>query len=343
MERADASVEQDGGVADDGGPVVMIDGGPVLERLVLADDCNAGVPVITLDDAPSVMRAIDTRSLGNDYDTLGCITRPTPGTEGFFAVDMIAGERWHFHVRRKSAGADPILYVFQNMCSDLACDREAGLDACRQDSDEHLSLLATQTGRYYVGIDSGVEGGFEGSIEVFRPVCGDGVQTHGESCEPGINPMITCMAAECRVALSPGGSVKEEEVNDDSFMANQLMIAGGQSIRLSGRTAALCENDMFGIDVAEGESIRASLRTAGNAACPVAETTPVYDLQVLGADGVVVLAHGENHTGGCPSIEEGDAAGEPLSAGRYYVRVYALNPAARPFDYTLNVSVVAAP
>lgn len=321
-------LERDAGAASDGG----------LPLLALADDCSGTVPVVEVGEgATSWMRSFDTRGLGDDHTNLTCTGRPSPGPDGFFAIDMEAGERWHVHVRRRSEGADPVLFVLRGICDERNCDRPLGLDACRADSDEHLSLVATTTGRYFVGIDSANSDGFAGSVEVFRPECGNGVLEHGESCEPGVDPTITC-TDECRVLLS--GGEEEREVNDDAFMANELDVSGG-AMSVGGRVGALCELDVYAVDVPEGGgSLRASLRTAGGADCPAG--TPATELQLVGPDGIVVLGSGSvRGASTCPSIDETDAFASGLDAGRYHLRVYALNDEiSRPFDYSLRVELV---
>lgn len=325
----DAHVELDAPI-DDAGPV---DGG--IPVVALADDCSGAVPELSIGAGISVSRAFDTTGLGNEYANLGCTGRPQPGPDGFFSIQMTAGERWHFHVRRSGMGADPVIFALDGMCLDLACDPPNALDACRADSDEHLSIRATMTGTYYVGIDSGGTSGFAGRVEVYRPLCGDGVQTHGESCEPGVTPDVTC-ASDCRAQLADGAA--EHEVNDDSYMANVLAVTTGSTITISGRVGALCENDVFAVDVPAGGSIRAELLTAGGGTCPAG--TLASELQLLGTDGVVVRGEGAVRTGACPSIDATDTFARALPSGRYFVRIYALNETVeRPFDYQLRVTL----
>lgn len=327
----DAQVGEDAGAAD-AGPAP--DGG--LPSVALADDCTGTVPELVLESGVSVQRAFDTRGLTNDFASLGCTGRPQAGPDGFFAVEMTAGERWHFHVRRQGTGADPVIFVLDGMCLDLACDPPNALDACRADSDEHLSLVAGMTGTYYVGLDSGNVDGFAGRVEVFRPVCGDGVQTHGESCEPGVTPVVDC-TTDCHARLVDGAS--EVEVNDDSYMANLLATTAGVPLTVTGRIGSLCESDVFAIDVPAGGAISADLLTAGGAACPSGTLTT--ELQLLAPDGIVVRGEGALRSGACPSIDPTpDTFARGLAAGRYYVRVYALNDIVdRPFDYQLRVTV----
>jgi hypothetical protein len=310
-------------------------GAPALE---LADTCSGEVPVATFPDgATSWLRAFDTTALRSDHSNLTCTGRPSPGPEGFFAIDMAAGERWHIHVRRSSAGADPVLFVLRGICDERNCDRPNGLDACRADSDEHLSIQATSAGRYFVGIDSANDAGFTGSVEVFRPLCGNGTQEHGESCEPGVDPSLTC-TDQCRVLLS--GVAQEHEVNDDARMANELDVTSGV-MSVGGRIGALCELDVYAVDVpAGGGSLRASLRTAGGADCPA--DTPAAALQLVGPDGIVVLGEGTARGAStCPSIDDTDTFADALAEGRYHLRIYALNDEiARPFDYSLRVELV---
>lgn len=315
--REDAAIEE-------------VDGG--LTTIALADDCRGPVPELSL----GVTRAFDTSGLSNDYANLGCTGRPQPGPDGFFSVTMAAGERWHFHIRRSGMGADPVIFALDGMCLDLECDPPNALDACRADSDEHLSIHATTSGTYYVGIDSGGAAGFAGRVEVYRPVCGDGAQTHGESCEPGVTAGVEC-TNDCRARLLDGGA--EHEVNDDAFMANLLELPLGETITIRGRIGALCENDVFAIDVpAGGGSIAAALLTAGGAECP--SGTLSSELQLLGTDGIVVRGEGTVRAGFCPSIDASDVFATRLPMGRYFVRIYALNDTVvRPFDYQLRISL----
>lgn len=310
------------------------DGG--LPTVALADDCSGAVPELALGDDVSVQRAFDTTALADDYGTLGCIGRPQPGPDGFFAVEMTAGERWHFHVRRQGTGADPVIFVLDGQCLDLACDPPNALDACRADSDEHLSIVAGFTGTHYVGIDSGNADGFAGRVEVFRPVCGDGAQTHGESCEPGVTPSVDC-TSDCHARLVDGAG--EHEVNDDSYMANLLAATAGTPLTVTGRIGSLCESDVFAIDVPAGGAVAAELLTAGGSACP--EGTLATELQLLGPDGVVVRGRGAA-AGNCPAIAGTETFATGLAAGRYYLRVYAVNDVVdRPFDYGLRVTLTA--
>ncbi|MDQ3036680.1 MAG: hypothetical protein M3Y87_30085, partial [Myxococcota bacterium] len=74
--------------------------------------------------------------------------------------------------------------------------------------------------------------------------------------------------------------------------------------------------------------------------CPAG--TPAAALQLVGADGIVVLGEGTPRgASACASIDDTDAFATSLAAGRYHLRIYALNDEiARPFDYALRVELV---
>lgn len=322
--------EMDAGATPDAGRAV----------LALADDCTGAVPEVRVPEgAADISIDLDTRGLSDDYSNLTCTGRPAPGPDGFFAVQMEVGERWHFHVRRRGDGADPVIFVLPAGCDERQCDLPNGLDACGVDSDEHLSFRAPSAGLYLVGVDSRNADGFEATVQVIRPTCGNGVMDHSETCDDDNNVDGDGCDAECRREL-PATGASEAEVNDDAFGANVLTMTTGATT-VSGRIGALCESDVFAVDVPEGASLTATVGDAADAACPAG--TPSMELQLISSNGITIRGRGTARGGSeCPSIDATDAFATGLAAGRYFVRIYAVNTeVVRPFDYRLRVTVTS--
>ncbi len=310
-----------------------------LLSLDLADDCTGAVPELVVPAGHAdVSIALDTTGLTNLYSNLICTGRPAPGPDGFFQVQMTAGERWHFHVRRRGEGIDPLVFVLPS-CDPRSCDIGGGLDACRVDADEHLSFVAPRTGTYFVGIDNAAGAAFEGTVQVIRPTCGNGAMEHSEPCDDANTDDGDGCDSQCRVEIGMGA--REGEPNDDRFGASVLVMPAAGPLQVTGRLAALCESDMFVVDVPAGGAVSSAVWTAGASACEATEL-PNMELQLIAPDGITIRGAGRARgTNACPSIDPAeDTFARGLAAGRYFVRVYALNEElARPFDYTLEVAV----
>lgn len=321
----------DGGGADSGGPDA---GAPTV---VLADFCTDTVPMLEIPDGTSLARyEFDTTSLSNDLGAIGCTGRSQPGDDGFFAVRMRSGERWHFHVRHRDPMSDPSIYVLST-CDERTCTAESGLDVCRTAADEHMSFVAPSTGTFFVGLDNGTTGGFAATVEIIRPTCGNTQREHSETCDDGDVESGDGCDSQCRAELASGAS--EIEVNDDWFSANVLSVVPGSTFTLSGAIGSVCEIDTFAIDVSDGGSVRASVLSGAGVSCSGA--VPDMELQLLAPNGLLVRGSGMPRDGNlCPSITDADGFATGLAAGRYYVRVYSLDAELRGrFDYQLRIDV----
>lgn len=303
--------------------------------LPLADDCTEAGEISALNfpaGASEHSYAIDTRTLRNDIDdTTACLGRRAEGPEGFLRVDMSAGERWHFHMRR-TGNDDPALYVLPS-CDVRQCTAQQSIDICGQGADEHLTFEAPTSGSYLIAVDSVNSEGVSGMLQIIRPTCGNGTREHSETCDDGNETPGDGCDASCRRELTDALRA-EVEVNDDMFSANHILLTANE-LFVTGRIASTCESDWFAVDVAAGQTIEAALLTSTETECP-SDRPASIDLEILRPSGQDVIARGIATTG-CPSIAPTAALS---TAGRYFVRVFARNDeVARPFDYGLRVRV----
>jgi hypothetical protein len=82
-----------------------------------ADACQeASAPMI--DSSPDFMR-LDLAALDDSWQVANCAEGLAPGNDGFFAVDMEQGQKFHFHVNAIDA-IDPVLYVVDS-CDERVC------------------------------------------------------------------------------------------------------------------------------------------------------------------------------------------------------------------------------
>lgn len=303
--------------------------------LPLADDCTEAADISALSLPAGVSErayAIDTRTLRNDIDdTTACLGRRADGPEGFLRVDMSAGERWHFHMRR-TGNDDPALYVLPS-CDVRQCTAQQSIDICGQGADEHLTFEAPTAGSYLIAVDSVNSEGVSGMLQIIRPTCGNGLLEHSETCDDNNDTPGDGCDEHCRRELTEA-SRAEVEVNDDMFSANHIVLSSN-TLFVTGRIASTCESDWFAVQLAAGQTIEAALLTSTEAECP-SDRPANIDLEILNPSGQDVIARGVATTG-CPAIAP--TAAVP-SAGLYFVRVFARNDeVARPFDYGLRVRV----
>lgn len=294
------------------------DAGP--PRLALADFCT-DVPAVTLSGTTFV---IDTTGLSDDVrDVAGCLGRTAPGHDGFVGLAMTRGDRWHFHVRQPAgSGIDPMLYVLDG-CDERNCDADYAIDACGADANEHLSFVAPHDGVYYVGVDTAAAGGFTGTLEIYRPTCGNGVRQHSENCDDGNLVDGDGCDALCRTELA-GALAAETEVNDDFYAANRVLGAGARAVL--GEIGTRCDADTYAFD-ATGTSVTATIGPRGGGACPA--TAPRLRVSVHTAAGIEI---GATAVEPCPTL----TVAVP-STGSVLVRVYAAeNDAERAFPYQLS-------
>ena len=187
----------DGATADDGGT------GDAGEAFVLADTCLGDVPMLTsaLSDV-----TVDLSTLDDDISDIGfCTGADAPGNDGFFGVEMAAGDKWHFHLRTTSGGGlNPAIYVLDSTCDSRRCMAGDAIDICGVGRDEHLSFVAPQDGTYFVGIDSRISGSASYQLVAVQPVCGDGVVEHSETCDDRNTDDGDGCDSLCRAELNSG-------------------------------------------------------------------------------------------------------------------------------------------
>ncbi|WP_428263797.1 PPC domain-containing protein [Haliangium sp.] len=323
-------------------------GGPPV--LALADRCDdAQLLSLPAGEDHEVYR-IDTTGLTDTARELSSCLDPNDanarwnGNEGFFAVDMQAGEKWHFHVDVLGDPPvdDPAVYVL-NSCDTRSCQPGDGSDVCGAGSAEHHSFVAGASRRYLIGVDSRGAGGAVYEIEVVRPTCGNGEVEHSETCDDGdLDPGDGCDEL-CHKELVPGDAV-EEEANDDFTGTNRVLVdqATGE-LTVSGSLRVPCDFDLFAVDVPEGGSVEVEVLDANGNACAAGDPDNI-ELFLLNADGISLRGQGQPRGGNlCPSIDGTDNFAVGLTAGTYQVRLGMPKGEAVLFNYQLHFRVVAAP
>lgn len=272
----------------------------------LVDRCGDSAAFLITET--SVFR-VDTRELAPE-NTVTCAS--SAGNDGFFAIEVEAGEYWHFHLHDESpvsAGRKPVLYLMEAGCDPRRCVQLS--NQCKDGGDEHFAFIPDSSGTWYLGIDDETEGGGEYTLQAIRPQCGNGTAEHGESCDgqPGCD-------SRCRWVLD-SDRTQEQIPNDNITEANVIDIppAGG-ALEISGDIggAAACEYpDMFAIVIPDGGArLEVEIRQ-DESACPAAAAAP-YDLELLNSGGGMRAGSGLDDNG-CPIIDA------TLPAGLYYVRV----------------------
>lgn len=310
----DASAPADSG---DNGP----DSAPTL---ALGERC-VGAPVVTSSMAAF---AVDTTPLTSEYkDLTVCAGAELPGNDGFLAVDMQKGEKWHVHAATTDSTANPAIYILPESCEERACQRGMGIDNCGPGKPEHLTFFAPETRRYIIGIDSRNPGGAAYSLIVIKPTCGDMITEHSETCDDGNEVSGDGCDSRCRHELPLSGTAPEKEPNDDFLAANVLPVAaaGANGASATGTLAGRCDQDMFAVEVTAGGAIEAKLLTPAGLPCP-ASANGTLRIALVNPDGFTELLVGETKAGeGCPSIDT--AVSLPmnfaLGAGTYFLKVSA--------------------
>ncbi len=306
------------------------EGGGSLPRLNLSDRCSADAPLVS---GPGDYAISTTGFENNLRDLVSCVGRELPGTDGFFRVRMTEGELWHFHVRG-APGANPAIYLVPN-CDERTC--AIGVDECGVGRDEHLSFRARETREYLVGIDSVMTGGATYDLSVVRPVCGNGMLEHGESCDDSNRTPGDGCDATCRTELRDDSP--EREPNDDATNAN---VVGGASppVTVQGRLGGGCDFDTYALDVPAGGSVRVTMLDVNGAECD--GDAPLFALSFLLPDGRTVSGGGViSGTNRCPAITEMQPFAQRLAtAGTYYVRVSLGTEVPNVINYRLRFEVI---
>ncbi|MEM9067980.1 MAG: DUF4215 domain-containing protein [Myxococcota bacterium] len=296
------------------------------KNLILSDQCSADLPVIPRDGFDVV---VDLTGFRNDIsDRVECLNGNTPGPDGFFAVDMRAGEKWHFHVRNTLAdGLNPAIYVLDSNCDQRTCGEGEGIDLCGDNRDEHLSFVADRDGIFVVGIDSRDNDPGMYELLAVRPVCGDNNVEHSETCDDGnLDPGDGCDEL-CRHEISDTRT-EEREPNDDNSGANVVDLSGGSAMA-NARLANECDPDRYLLSVPAG-AIDIELRADGGGACSAESGVT---LTVENSAGRVVATGAPEGDGVCPVLRATDLPAES------YVVVATEAELDRPFDYALAFTV----
>lgn len=339
---------QDAGAGDGGGD---LDAGFSLAGTA-AEVCGMSAPLLefTGDEAENLAFNIDTRGRVDDVsEVTGCTGARQDGPDLFLSIDMEPTDRWHFHIRVASdqGDGDPAIYVLSG-CDDRGCSDGDGLDVCESNSDEHFSYRPERAERVTVAFDSarapGNDGGFAGSVEAYRTVCGDGQQTHSEGCDDGNDVDDDGCSNECRVNLS-GSAVREVEVNDDPFGANHLRPTG-DTVQVSGEFNSTCEVDFFLLEVTEaGTSLDARLVQSDGSACTdvfVGTGLELWDESPVSQRPERVQVGSVAADAFCPTLSRTE-----LQPGTYWLRVLNVlsDPRAATLGYRLDVTLTppAAP
>jgi hypothetical protein len=279
-------------------------------------------------------RQVDTSRFESDLATLpNCLGEtPAPGNDTFFAVDMLEGQKWHFHAKVASDAIDPAIYVLDSCSDERSCQNTYfGINACGPGENEHFSFIAPISGRYYVGIDSLLAGGEPIDVYAVHAECGNLVKEHSEFCDDGnADPLDGCHQCRPVVLLDRA----EIEPNDGPLDANLVRFVDGSGRReITGTLGSHCDFDFFELEVPP--STLASVSFGGDVDCG--------------------RVHLETREPGAPNpfaVPEADprspcalADPTPLPAGTYLVRVAARRePGLGPLglDYTLEIDIQSA-
>lgn len=315
-----------------------LDGGPPL--FMLADYCS-DPPELALSGASRTI-SIDTRGLTNDGsgDIAACLGGAPTGPDAFFRITAAANERWHFHYRH-IGDVDPALYIL-GTCDLRMCVDNQVVDLCTTGADEHLTFQPSTAGTYIVGVDSYGTEGLTGSLEVYRPTCGNGMREHSETCDDGGRDPGDGCDEQCRDEVTATLTDRGElEVNDDFFSANHVLYTAGTPFLVTGRIATACESDWFVVDLPSTSSLTAQVRTMADTSCATSVDIPdPFTLELVAADGLTRIATGPLDAGGCPGIDPTrETVAGALPAGRYFLRVFGAVDTGRRFDYGLSLTI----
>ncbi|MEO0324800.1 MAG: PPC domain-containing protein [Myxococcota bacterium] len=291
---------------------------------------------------------VDTRELQN-RENPPCA--PSGGRDGFFALDVQAGEYWHFHlaVDPSVAGQEdlnPVLYLLQEDCDERRCDASRLSNACEvapggatSFRDEHFAFIPSAAGRWYIGIDDeGANAGGVYVLDAIRPSCGDGERDHGESCEGE-----EFCNLDCRFRLNAMNSNEgQNEPNDNREEANALELTplageapGTLGIEITGDvgpSAQTCDYpDVFTFDVPAGGQVEVDALERDGSDCSGASPDDfAFDLFLEDATGSLRSSRDVDENG-CPQVDVSS-----LEAGRYFVRLSDNRAVAdRPINYRL--------
>ena len=321
---ADAAADSGSGedAGGDNGGLVDRCGDPAGDYRVLRDSA-----------APFI---VDTRDLVNRVSACG--SGSAMGNDGFIAVEVVAGDRWHFHVIPDPATPgqmrDPFLYLVladASSCDTRACQFSS--NACAGSGDEHFAFIAPEDGIWYLGIDDVMPGGGVYQLEAIRLQCGDGTKVHGEACDGGEN----CNSA-CQQVLSETRPM-EVEANDNPIEANFVELpAGTRTITLGGTIGgdSCTYPDVYSFRILNASNLAVDVLDTGDAVCANGSQTP-FDLVLRNSAGEVRAGPMTNATTGCAELRVNN-----LPAAAYFVHVEHATPIEdRPVPYRMRIALTA--
>lgn len=302
-----------------------IDSGPEME---FDDVCGEANPRFLLRDT-TMNIAINTEGYQNNVP-MSC-NASTPGNDIFFAVDVQAGEFWHFHLSALTANRQPILYLTTGGCDTRNCTFSS--NSCDLEGDEHFAFVADEDTRFYLGVDDEAEGAAEYTLSAFRPVCGDGDRAHGEGCDTSPVEGHDC-GSDCRLELTETGNT-ETEPNDNTIEANTLLLPASNEMIFSGSVGgpgACLYPDVFAISVPANGDLQVDALDAGDTPCTSSALTP-YRFNVQNAAGTLTL--GTTDGNGCSIFR-----GTNLPAGRYFIRLDLPAATSVPASYRVRARIL---
>ena len=279
---------------------------------------------------------VDTRDLFNRISSCGA--GMAPGNDGYLAIEVTAGDLWHFHVIPDPAtpGQDrnPFLYLVQaqgSSCDTRACRHSS--NSCLGGGDEHFAFTAPADGIWYLGIDDVNPGGGVYQIEAVRLNCGDGMKVHGEACDGAANCNTACQ--EILSAARPN----EIEANDNEIEANFLMLPVGTPLTIGGAIGGDNRTypDVFTFrGPGEGSSPVVDIPKTAGTVCDSAALTP-FEIVLRNAAGEVRAPPMTDMTTGCAQLRVSG-----LSAATFYLYLEHDAPIDdRIVPYSLRVQITA--
>jgi cysteine-rich repeat protein len=317
---------------EDAGPVVQI-------PLHLVDTCDAE-DMFVLHDTHAPIE-VSTVGFADDVSSTQCFPS-VPGHEGWMAIDMVNGDRWHFHVRPTNkvglgqAAQNPALYMRQECGDPRGCNAGTFLNLCGNGQDEHFTFEATSTTRWLFALDDINDAAGTYTLTVAKPVCGNSNNEHNEACDDGNTRSGDGCSADCRVELL-SDNLAHSEFNDDWTTANVLgLVNVGTPQSVLGDVGGFCDQDLFAVLVEDDNTtITATVARADGSSCGsnAADISPVKALSLLGGDGrsEQKKESSEDPTV-CPSLTA------EVDAGIYYVRLLG-DETKKTFNYKLTVSL----
>jgi cysteine-rich repeat protein len=295
-----------------------------------ADFCDpsSGVPIRVADD---LFLDVSTTGLRNDFSNLSScgIGRTLSETDTFFRLDLVAGNRYHFHVKAASAEQNLAMYLLSS-CDERTC--QGSIDECPAGTDEHLSFVPRTAGTYFVGIDGISSGAPDVPVKFLatRPVCGDNTKQHSEVCDDGNTNKNDGCDDQCRSVLAD--NAQEAEPNGDQYGANVVQVPVNGQATIRGNLGGPCDTDFFMVNVPQNAMLRATMLSDAGTAC---QGVPTAEMRLLDSS-TAQRARAEGAAGDCPSLD-GSTSGN-LPPGDYLVTVRTLAPSA-PFFYRLRFEI----